>query len=110
MSQKLEHVIEFYGDGCPHCLSMEPVIKGLESKKGVEITKLEVWNDKKNKAVMDEYIGIIGEACGGFAAVPSYVNTQTKQALCGAHDAKDIEILMDGGDCSGNICKPHTKI
>lgn len=110
MSQKLDNVIEFYGESCPHCLSMEPVIKGIESKKGVEITKLEVWNSKKNKAVMDEYIDIIGEACGGFAAVPSFVNTKTRQALCGTHDAQDIENLIDGGDCSGNICKLHTKM
>ncbi len=110
MSQKLDNIIEFYGDGCPHCLSMEPVIRELEEKKKIEITKLEVWNNKKNKELMDRYIGIIGEACGGFAAVPSFVNTKTNQALCGTHDGQDIEMLIDGGDCSGNICKPHTKM
>ncbi len=107
--KKADHIIEFYGETCPHCVSMRPVVESLEKELGIEIRKLEVWNDADNKKLMAEYEGIISEACGGYAAVPSFVNTKTKQALCGAHDSKDIKALIDGQDCSGNVCKPHTK-
>ena len=102
-------VIEFYGETCPHCISMKPVVAKIEKDKGVEITKLEVWNNSDNQAVMKKYEDIIGEACGGMAGVPAFVNTKTKQALCGAHDEADIVNLIDGGDCKDNVCKPHSK-
>jgi thiol-disulfide isomerase/thioredoxin len=107
---KADHIIEFYGETCPHCLSMKPVVEKIEKDLGIEITKLEVWNNTDNQKVMQKYEGIIGEACGGFAAVPAFVNTKTNQALCGAHDEADIVNLINGGDCSGNVCKPHTKM
>lgn len=107
---KLNNIIEFYGETCPHCISMKPVVKKIEEEKGVEINKLEVWNNEQNKAIMQKYDQIIGEACGGFAAVPAFVNTQTNQALCGAHEPEDIINLIGGGDCTGNTCKPHSKM
>lgn len=110
MSSDLAHIIEFYGETCPHCLSMRPVIKQLEKELGGEMTKLEVWNNDTNKGVMEKYSDIISAACGGFAAVPSFVNTKTNQALCGAHEAKDLKILIEGGDCSANVCMPHSKL
>jgi hypothetical protein len=42
--------------------------------------------------------------------VPSFVNTDTNQALCGAHDKEDILALIDGADCKENVCKPHSKM
>lgn len=110
MAKQLDNIIEFYGETCPHCVAMRPVIDKLEKKRGIIIRQLEVWNNTKNRAVMERYADIIGEACGGYAAVPSFVNTDTGQALCGAHEVKEIETLIDGGDCSGNVCKPHTKL
>ena len=110
MSKKADHIIEFYGETCPHCLSMKPVVAKIEADKGIEIEKLEVWNNTDNQEVMHKYEKIIGEACGGFAAVPAFVNTKTNQALCGAHDESDIIALIDGADCTGNVCMPHTKL
>ncbi|MFO0862364.1 MAG: thioredoxin family protein [Candidatus Saccharibacteria bacterium] len=110
MTTTQSDIIEFYGETCPHCLSMKPVVEKIEKDMGIEITKLEVWNNADNQATMKKYEAIIGEACGGFAAVPAFVNTKTNQALCGAHDAEDIANLINGGDCSGNVCKPHSKM
>ena len=62
-------VIEFYGETCPHCVGMRPIVKNAEEKSKVKIEKLEVWNDDKNQAKMKEYEDIISKACGGFAAV-----------------------------------------
>ncbi len=109
MAKKYGHVIEFYGENCPHCMSMKPIVAEIESKTGTEIEKLEVWNNKENARKMESYSDIISEACGGFPGVPSFVNVTTKQALCGAHDKKDIIELMQGADCKGNVCKPHSK-
>ena len=104
------HIIEFYGETCPHCLSMKPTVEKIEKDKGISIQKLEVWNNDANKKVMLKYEKIISDACGGFAAVPSFVNTKTNQALCGAHDEAEIIALIDGADCTGNVCKPHSKV
>lgn len=103
-------VIEFYGETCPHCIGMKPIVKNAEQKSKVTIEKLEVWNDPKNQAKMQKYEDIISKACGGFAAVPSFVNTKTNQALCGAHSEEDIIALINGADCSDNVCMPHSKM
>ncbi|MBA3679048.1 thioredoxin family protein [Candidatus Saccharibacteria bacterium] len=107
---KKDDIIEFYGETCPHCLSMKPVIDKIEKDKDIQITRLEVWNNTDNQEKMHKYEEIIGEACGGFAAVPAFVNTKTNQALCGAHDEADIIALINGDDCTGNVCMPHTKM
>ncbi|MCC7289218.1 thioredoxin family protein [bacterium] len=108
--KKADHIIEFYGETCPHCISIRPIIESLEKELGLEIRKLEVWNDADNQKLMEEYSEIISEACGGFAAVPSFVNTKTRQALCGVHDKADIQKLIEGGDCKDNVCMPHSKM
>ena len=109
MAKKYGNVIEFYGESCPHCISMKVVIDQIEKYNGAKIERLEVWNHEENARKMQSFEDIIGEACGGFSAVPAFVNVDTKQALCGAHDKEDIIALMEGGDCSDNICKPHSK-
>ena len=103
-------VIEFYGETCPHCVGMRPIVKNVEEKSKIKIEKLEVWNNEENQAKMKEYEDIISAACGGFAAVPSFVNTSTKQALCGSHNEEDIVALAKGADCSNNVCMPHSKM
>lgn len=109
MAKKV-NVIEFYGETCPHCMAMKPVVEQLEKDNDIEIEKLEVWNNSDNQEIMKKYEDIIGEACGGMPGVPSFVNTDTKQALCGAHDPADIKLLIDGADCKDNVCKPHSKM
>ncbi len=106
----LDHIIEFYGETCPHCIALRPVVEDLEKELGKSIQKKEVWNNEANKKLMMKYEDIIGEACGGFAAVPAIVNTKTNQALCGMHDKADIKNLIEGGDCANNTCKPHSKL
>jgi thiol-disulfide isomerase/thioredoxin len=109
MAKKYGHVIEFYGETCPHCMAMKPVVAEIEKETGHKIEKLEVWNNEENARKMEEFEDIISEACGGMAGVPAFVNVDTKQSLCGAHDKEDIIMLMEGGDCSNNVCKPHSK-
>ncbi|MEI7818732.1 MAG: thioredoxin family protein [bacterium] len=104
-----DHIIEFYGETCPHCITMRPIVGQIEKEIGGEIRKLEVWEHPENEKIFKQYETIVSEACGGFAAVPSFVNTKTNQALCGAHEAADIKLLIEGADCKDNVCMPHSK-
>lgn len=107
---KTSHIIEFYGETCPHCITMKPIVASIEKDLGIAIEKLEVWNNEDNQKIMAKYDDIISAACGGFAAVPSFVNTKTGQALCGAHDTTEIKKLIEGQDCTDNVCMPHSKM
>ncbi len=109
MAKKYGQVIEFYGETCPHCMSMKPIVASIEEETGAKLDKLEVWNNEENARKMESHYELIGEACGGLPGVPAFVNVDTKQALCGAHDKADIIALMEGADCKNNICKPHSK-
>lgn len=105
----LDHIIEFYGETCPHCIAMRPIVAQLEKDLGGEIVKLEVWNNPEHEKKMRQYAELIESACGGFMAVPSFINTQTGQALCGAHNPEELKILFEGGECKDGVCMPHTK-
>ena len=104
------HVIEFYGETCPHCVTMGPIVGEVNEALGGEIKRLEVWEHPENEAIMKQYSELIETACGGFAAVPSFVNTQTKQALCGVQDKETLLALAQGADCKDNVCQIHSKM
>lgn len=108
--KKFDHIIEFYGETCPHCITMRPIIQQLEQELDVEITKLEVWQHPENEQIMAQYSDIIGVACGGYAGVPAFVNTVTHQALCGAQDSETLKAFVLGADCKDGVCQPHTKM
>lgn len=110
MATKLDHVIEFYGETCPHCQAMRPVVEQLEKELSGEIAKREVWNNQANKEFMSKYEDQIGQACGGLVGVPSFINTQTHQALCGEQSLDNLKLLAEGGDCRDGVCMPHSKM
>ncbi|RLE47178.1 MAG: hypothetical protein DRJ31_09255, partial [Candidatus Methanomethylicota archaeon] len=47
-------VVYFYGEGCPHCARVKPLIDTLESK-GVIIQRFEVFADRDNLRLLNEY-------------------------------------------------------
>lgn len=73
-------LLEFYGDTCPHCIEMKPVVEQLEKELGVEVEKFEVWNNEENVKKMEEYDKGL---CGG---VPFYFNTESGAHICGSAD------------------------
>jgi thiol-disulfide isomerase/thioredoxin len=79
-------LIMFYGDGCPHCETMEPLVARLEKEKSVAVARREVWNNAKNAALQDRYDKGI---CGG---VPFFVNTRTRATLCGAATYRQLKM------------------
>lgn len=83
---------EFYGDGCPHCEKMESTVEQVEEDEDIEVTKLEVWNDKENARKMQEFDD---GKCGG---VPFFYNTETEEWICGEADLETLRTWATGGE------------
>ncbi len=71
-------LLQFYGEECPHCVAMQPLIKRLMKETKVKVKGYEVWHNPKNIRLFEE-CDKDGE-CGG---VPFFYNTVTKKSLCG---------------------------
>jgi thiol-disulfide isomerase/thioredoxin len=83
-------LLEFYGETCPHCVEMKPIVEQLEKEEGVTVEKHEVWNNTENAKKMEEYdTGL----CGG---VPFFYNTDSKQFLCGSADMNTLKKWAKG--------------
>lgn len=70
-------LIEFYGQECPHCVRMKPLVQRLQKEEGVTVESLEVWHNPEHQARMDAFDK---NKCGG---VPFFYNTNSKKFLCG---------------------------
>jgi len=78
-------LLEFYGESCPHCIIMKPLVEKLVKEEGVEVEQFEVWNNEENAAKQKEYE--TGD-CGG---VPFFINTDTKETICGSTDYEALK-------------------
>ncbi len=78
-------LLEFYGEECPHCQTMLPLVLRLEKEEGVKVERYEVWHDEKNSVKQAEYDN---ELCGG---VPFFFNTDTKKFICGETDYEALK-------------------
>ncbi len=83
-------LLEFYGDTCPHCITMKPLVAKVEKKLGVTFEKIEVWNNEDNAKRLSE---IDKGLCGG---VPFFFNTESKHYICGSCDEAALKALVDG--------------
>ena len=81
---------EFYGETCPHCIEMKPLVEKLEAELGVEVEKLEVWNNEENAKLAQE---ADGGKCGG---VPFFINEETGATICGATDYDSLKAWASG--------------
>lgn len=77
-------LLEFYGETCPHCIAMKPLVQKAEEKHGVTIEKYEVWNSEENAEKMKEYDKGL---CGG---VPFFINTDNGEFLCGGVEEEEF--------------------
>ena len=46
-------LIQFYGEECPHCAVMKPLVEKLERELGIKIEKYEVWHKQANAQRME---------------------------------------------------------
>ena len=80
----------FYGQECPHCHVMQPIVDKL-IKEGCDIERLEVWHDEKNANKMRKFSDIIFEASGGDLSVPTFLDKENNRAICGEMSYKDLK-------------------
>jgi thiol-disulfide isomerase/thioredoxin len=73
----MNHLLEFYGTECPHCVRMDGLVAKLEKETGAKVEKLEIWHNSTNEKKMGE---LDRGFCGG---VPFFYNTKTDKWICG---------------------------
>lgn len=81
---------EFYGETCPHCVAMRPMVEKLEKELGVKVEKLEVWNSDENAKKLEE---ADKGKCGG---VPFFYNDVNEDFICGSCDEDRLRAWMTG--------------
>lgn len=77
--------MEFYGETCPHCVEMKPLIARLEQELGVKVEHHEVWNNEENAKKMDDI------DCGECGGVPFFYNSDNQKKLCGSVDYEALK-------------------
>ncbi len=83
-------LLEFYGEGCPHCTAMKPLVEKLEKEESFKIEKNEVWGNSDNAKKMEEYDKGF---CGG---VPFFINTETGKWICGSTSYEELKNWASG--------------
>lgn len=78
-------LLEFYGETCPHCIEMKPLIAQLEKELGVSVETFEVWNNEEHAKKMEEYDQGF---CGG---VPFFINTENEKKICGSASYEELK-------------------
>lgn len=66
----------FYGDECPHCHVVMPIVDKLIAE-GIMIEKKETWHNKENAELFENKDKGV---CGG---VPFFYNDETGKSICG---------------------------
>ena len=84
-------LLEFYGQECPHCRRMHPLIERLEREEKVTVQKYEVWHNEENARKLEE--SDKGN-CGG---VPYFHNSDTGKFLCGEVGYEELKQWAVGG-------------
>jgi thiol-disulfide isomerase/thioredoxin len=83
-------LMEFYGDTCPHCIEMMPMVEKLEKELGVHVEKMEVWNNEENAMKLQL---IDRGLCGG---VPFFYNDENGTYICGSCDEDRMRKWLKG--------------
>jgi thiol-disulfide isomerase/thioredoxin len=79
----------FYGEECPHCHEMMPVVDKLIAE-GTRITKLETWRIEENAKKLE---GVDKGRCGG---VPFFYNDENDQFICGSTSEENVRKWAKG--------------
>lgn len=83
-------LLEFFGEGCPHCVKMAPLVDKLK-EEGFEVEQFETWHNEENAEKFKKHDD---GNCGG---VPYFMNTESKEWICGATDYDTLKKWAEGG-------------
>jgi len=81
----MNHLLEFYGTECPHCVVMHELVLRLEKEEGIKVESLEVWHNKENE---NKLIELDKDFCGG---VPFLYNLKSNKWLCGEANYEELK-------------------
>ncbi len=79
----------YYGEECPHCHHMMPLIDKL-IEEGKEIQKKETWHNEEHAQQFEK---ADNGKCGG---VPFFLNTDSGQSICGATTEERVRAWANG--------------
>ncbi len=65
-------IVEFYGKWCGYCRMIEPAVDQLEQEDSLEITRLEISGNRRNKAIMESLSDLFDEFNRGNYTVPTF--------------------------------------
>jgi thiol-disulfide isomerase/thioredoxin len=87
----MARLLMFHGRECPHCKKMMPIVEKLEQETGIRFEKYEIWHDEKNADLMRSFKPVIAPKCGGQLRVPTFLNVDTSDAMCGEVDPDKLK-------------------
>ena len=87
----MNKLIMFHGRECPHCKKMHPLVDRLEEEMEITIDRREVWHDETNADLMRSKRDIISEKCGGQLRVPTFLNSETDDVMCGEFEYEKLK-------------------
>jgi thiol-disulfide isomerase/thioredoxin len=88
----MTRIIQFYGEKCPFCIAIEEAVERLVLENGIDVERLEVWNNEDNKKRMEEIRSLYEAECGGNMIVPSFYDPASDRLIC---NPESYETLRD---------------
>jgi len=82
---------EFYGQDCPYCKQMEPVIAQVEQETGIKFEKIEIWHNQTNAKTFELHATEIKRDCMGALGVPAFYSVKNKKAVCGLQTKEELK-------------------
>ncbi len=97
-------IIEFYGKWCGYCRMIDPAVDKLEQEDGFEITRLETWGNRRNKALMESLSDLFEEFNRGNYTVPTFYDPtkpRRQQILVNPSSYEEIKAWAVGSGKDG---------
>ena len=92
-----KNVVMFYGETCPYCQAIIPVVERLEREDGIAVERLEVWHNPENEKRMEALRYLYDEVCEGNMVVPSFHDPRTNRLLCNPGSYERLKEWLEQG-------------
>jgi len=93
--------VEFYGEECPHCKKMAPIVEQVEKDTGVTFEKLEVWHNDTNRAEYLKHGDEVMKDCNlqhEGIVVPTFMSMKNNKSICGEQTVDKLkQFIKDNG-------------
>lgn len=93
--------VEFYGEECPHCKKMAPILEQVENDTGIFFEKLEVWHNDTNRAEYLRHMESVMKDCNlqhEGIVVPTFMSMKNNKAICGEKTIDQLkQFIKDNG-------------